>query len=316
MKTLLKLIPMFVIVVLVCTSCKPKAKTTTTADPNSSQHNEDVQNTKAESDNSNTDINSALTGTSGFGKNNAAEAISICGATIDSSHQHDATPYLLINFDGSTVCSAPPRTRSGQVKVELITGNAWTDAGAQVRVTYTNYKVTFTTHNNAFVTFNGTKLLTDVNGIDWIAVYLGQSVQLRERTYGMTVTFENGAIASWNSARLSTWAFSATNLGITATVNADSTSPTGKHIDSWGQTRFGTNFTTEMVIPWQSNSICGWWAPTQGEYTSTTDDFTVTAQLGLDGNGNAITSGCASNFRLSWTLTASGTSGSLVLAYL
>jgi hypothetical protein len=284
------------------------------ADPNAKQHNEDVSNIKSEDDNVNTDVNNALTNISGFGKNAGTEALSICGASIDSSHRYDATPYITITFDGQTVCPNPSRIRSGTIKVELIAGAHWTDAGAKLRVTHTNYKVTFPTLNNHYLTFNGTKYLTNVNGINWITIYLGTSTAtLRERSDDMQVTFENGQTATWKSARLSTWGI--TNYtDIYAIVNGDTTI-NGKTIDSWGTTRFGTNFTTEMIQPWKSGTSCGWWRPTQGEYTSVTDNFTVTATFGVDHNGTQVSSGCAYGFKLDWTILSTNTRGDVVLQY-
>jgi len=307
MKNIMKLLPVVVFAVLVTTSCK-KA-TTNTANANASQHNQDVQNTKSESDNSNTDINTAVTGTSGFGKNSANEAISICGASIDSSHISASPPYLVINYDGSTPCNS--RIRSGQVKVALVAGTHWTDVNAQLLITYTNYKVTFVNLGNAYITFNGTKLLTDVNGIG-LGFFLGTPASIRERTYGMTVTFENGTTSSWNDARLSSWTYSGGALS--ATVNGDTTIA-GQTVDSWGQTRYGTNFTTVMNSPWQSNSACGWWAPTSGQYTSTTDNFSITATLGLNASVGVVSSGCASNFKLAWSVVSPSSSGSVLLSY-
>ena len=310
MKNILKLIPVVVFAMLVTAGCK-KTTTKSTADPNASQHNTDVQNTKSESDNSNTDINTAISSSSGFGKNSAAEASTICGGTIDYSQVTATPPTVTITFDGQTVCSSPNRIRSGTIKVELIAGTHWTDVGAQVRVTYTNYKVIFQSQNNSFITFNGVKYLTDVNGIG-LGFLSGTPAVIRERTYNMTVTFDNNPPSSWNCARLSSWTFDGVNLG--ATVNGD-TIISGKTIDSWGQTRWGTSFTTEMVTPWKSGTLCGWWAPTQGEYTSTTTNFSITATLGLNGNGTPVGSGCATNFELAWTLTASNSSGSVLLPY-
>ena len=268
----------------------------TTPDPNAKQHNEDVNNVKSESDNSNTDVNNALSANTRFGKNNSVEAFSICGAVIDSSHQDSVHPYLLIIFDGVTPCNG--RIRSGTVKAELIAGTKWVDVGAQLKLTYTNYKIIFTNLNNHYVTFNGIKYLTDVNGIDGLTWFFTGSITaiLKERTYNMTVTFENGQTSSWNSARLTTWS-TVNHYTITATVNGDTTI-NGKTIDSWGTTRWGTNFTTEMVQPWVSGTACGWWAPTSGKYTSSTDNFSVTATLGVNSGGTQVTSGCAWGLKL------------------
>lgn len=303
--------------VLLLASCRKETnKVNTTANSSASQHNQDVSNTKTESDNVNTDVNNALTGTSGFGKNGSTEGINICGATIDSSHQHDQIPYIVITFDGQTVCSSPRRIRSGTIKVELISGAHWHDAGATLRITHTNYKVQFPDLDNHYVTFNGTKYLTDVTGYNVVSWYFSGALtaQLRERSYDMTVTFENGETAQWHTARLTTWDVTQ-YTHIVATVNGDTTIG-GKTIDSWGITRYGTNFQTEMVQPWKSGTDCGWWRPTQGKYTSTTDDFTVTATFGTDANGNAQSSGCPNNYRLDWTLNnANHDNGYAVLSY-
>ncbi len=299
---------------LIVSSCKKADNDTVnrTADPNAKQHNEDVSNTKSESDNLNTDVNNALSNISGFGKTDKAEALSICGASIDSTHQNDPIPYITITFDGTTNCNN--RIRAGVVKVELIAGAKWSDVGAKLRITHTNYKVTFPSLNNHFVTFNGTKYLTDVNGIDWVGIYFGtKTALLRERCYDMNVTFENGQTSLWKSARTSEWGIK-NFTEIYATVNGDTTI-NGKIIDSWGITRFGTNFITEMVQPWKSGTTCGWWRLTQGKYTSTTDNFNITATFGTDNNGNQVSSGCAYGFKLDWTLNNPSSSGNAVLAY-
>ncbi|MDB5284714.1 MAG: hypothetical protein JWO06_3789 [Bacteroidota bacterium] len=299
--------------IVVFSACSKKK--TTTVDPNAKQHNQDVSDTKSESDNVNTDVNNAISGMTAFGKNGSTNtAISICGAMIDSSQAQAAIPTIIITFDGTTTCPNPSRIRSGQIKVELIAGTHWTDAGAQLRVTHTNYKVTFPTLGSHYLTFNGTKYLTNVNGINWISLYIGTSTaSIRERSYDMQVTFDNGQIETWKTARLSTWGIK--NFSeIYATVNGDTTI-NGKTIDSWGTTRFGTTFTTEMVQPWYSSTACGWWAPTSGKYTSTTDNFSVTATLGVNSNGGQVSSGCAYGFKLDWNLAANSSSGEVVLPY-
>jgi hypothetical protein len=120
---------------LVLASCS-KIKDTDnlyTADPNAKQHNEDISNTRNESDNLNAEINNVLRDLPGFGKTELTEAVSICGASIDSSHQYDPVPKLIINFDGITACGNPARKRSGQVVVELIQGSSWSVAGAKLK---------------------------------------------------------------------------------------------------------------------------------------------------------------------------------------
>ena len=154
-----------------------------------------------------------------------------------------------------------------------------------------------------------------MTGINWLTYYFSGAIsaQLRERTYNMTVEFENGQTSSWNCARLSTWNVTGYS-NFSTTVNGDTTIG-GKTIDSWGLTRFGTNFTTQMIQPWQSGTSCGWWKPTSGNYTSVTDSFTVTALLGVNSSGNQISSGCAYGFKLNWNLAPNNISGSATIPY-
>jgi hypothetical protein len=314
MRIIRNLAPCLIVAFLLTGCAKPKDKDADKTDVQ--QHNEDVNNTKNESDNLNTDINNVLKDAPGFQKHEGAVAYSICGGTVDDSHQYDATPTLYINFNG-TSCGNPARKRSGQVKIELIAGSKWGDAGSMLRVTHTNYKVVFENLNNHYVILNGVKYLTNVVAADWAGYYFTGNVQLqvKERTNNMTVEFENGGSDLWNHARRST--ISVTGYtNITATVNAD-TIINGKNIDSWGTTRFGTNFITEMVTPWKSGTACGWLKPTQGKYTSVTDNFTVTATASVDQNGNVVTGCNGYGYLLEWQYSNgnNNASGELVVNY-
>ncbi|MCX6198636.1 MAG: hypothetical protein NTY88_05380 [Bacteroidetes bacterium] len=302
--------------VFVFTSCKKKE--TGTADPNAKQHNEDVSNTKSESDNVNTDVNTVLNGITGTGKTDETNAaISICGATIDSSQQNGSPKTIIIHFDGTTACGNPARIRGGDVKIELINGNRWSDLGAVLKITHIAYKVTFVNLNNHFLTFNGVKYLTNVTGFDWLTyVFNGGNISatIKERTNNTTVTFENDSTDSWNSARLTTWAITG-YTHFTATVEAD-TLMDGKKIDSWGTSRFGTQFKTEMITPWKSGTDCGWWRPTQGKYISTTANFSITATASVDQEGNVVSTSCGGyGYKLEWNYNSGTATGNVVIPY-
>jgi len=286
------------------------------ADPNAKQHNEDISNTKGESDNLNNDINALTKEVQSFvGKNAEAQAWSICGVSHIDSTPQGGHPSLIITFDGTTSCGSPARIRSGQVQVELIAGQHWLDAGSQLRITHTNYKVTYVNLQNHYLTFNGTKYLTCLQAVDWLTYYFNgsASTQIRERSYNVTVTFENGSNDSWNCARLTHWSVS-NYSNFSVTVDADTTMA-GKNIDSWGTTRFGTSFTTEMITPWVSGTTCGWLKPTQGKYTSVTDNFTVTATASVDQNGHTV-SGCSGyGYKLEWNYQNGTATGDAVIPY-
>lgn len=289
------------------------------SDPTIRQHNEDVNNTKKESDNLNTEINDLLKDLRGFGKTDVPNAVSICGATIDTSQQYSSTPTVIITFDGTTACGNPARIRGGEVKVELVQGNKWADQGSVLKVTHTNYKVTFVNLNNHYVTYNGVKYLTNVSGIDYLNyVFTGAlTAKIKERTNNMTVTFEDGSVDSWNWARMSTLSISGYS-NISITVNGDTTI-NGKTVDSWGKTRLGADFITEMISPWVSGSTCGWLRPTQGKYTSSTNDFYITATCGVDKNGNTLSpnSSCGSyyGYKVEWNYKNGTAQGDAVIQY-
>lgn len=300
---------------IIMNSCKKNSNNWDTIDSNVQQHNEDSDNLKNESDNVNTEINEIIRNVSGF-KKTITTGISVCGATIDSSQVSSATPTLLVNFDGTTTCANPSRIRSGTIKIELINGQHWEDAGAILRVTHINYKVKFVNLNNHFVTFNGVKYLTNVDGINWYNYFLqGQvTAKIKERMSNMAVTFDNGYAATWNMARITDWKLTAATNIISVKVNADTTI-NGKLIDSWGTNRFGNDFTTEMQQAWEANSLCGWWKPTKGIYFHTTPNFTLKGTFGVDQNGNQQSAGCAYGLKAEWTITATNRSGVALISY-
>lgn len=298
--------------VFVFTSCKKKE--TGTADPNAKQHNEDVSNTKSESDNLNTDINNVIKD-SGFGKKEGTQA-TIEGCAIDLTHQGENPPYVVFTFDG-TAHGNPLRKREGVIKVTLINGTHWSQAGAVLEVKHEAYKVTFVNLNNHYLIFNGTKYLTNLYGITYPTLTTFTET-IKERSNDMRVTFENGQEETWNCARRTTLSgtfFPISAISADVIVEADSIDGTRK-IDSWGKTRFGTNFTTEMITSWKSGTHCGWWKPTQGKYTSTTDNFSITATASVDQEGNVVTTDCGGyGYKLEWNYNSGTATGNVVIPY-
>jgi len=297
---------------LFISGCKKSAESTPQSN-DQQQHNQDVANTKTESDNLNQDINTAISPTA-IGKTGSVNSFTICGGTVNTDSLSATQPYVIITYDGSVSCGIPARTRSGQVKVQLISGTAWHNQNAVLEVTHTNYKVTYTANNHTLL-FNGHKFLTDLNGINWLTwLGGGDTLALKEYCDDMTVQFENGKTASWNWSRVSKYWVNPLNSAIYASVNGDSING-NQTIDSWGQTRWGTNFTTYMIQPWQANSSCGWWMPTSGQYSSSTANFTIGVTFGTNATGGPATTACPSYFDLTWTINSPSSNGSIVLPY-
>jgi len=301
-------------------SCKKKEEEVKKElDEETKQFTEDSNELKAELDNVDNDINSSLENTTMGGRMAETYSSPLCGVLIDTSQI--ANKIIFYNFDGTTPCFSPSRTRAGQIKVQLVQGNRWRDAGAVLRINYINFKVTRLS-DNKFITINGEKTLTNVNGINWITFLASTSnYVLKERALNLQVNFSSGSTATWSSARRTTWEWVGANVApgipyghVKFTSNGDTTLSSVANTESWGINRFGFAFTTHFIQPWISNSYCGFWRPNAGiiEHNVNNSSYKLTA--GLDPAGNPSTTACAYGYKVEWT-PAGGASQSVILSY-
>ncbi|MBL0340414.1 MAG: hypothetical protein IPP71_05480 [Bacteroidetes bacterium] len=288
---------------MVITSCKKKEDENPALDSQAKQFNDDSQFYKGEIDQVDNDINNALSEIPTFGKGVNTLSSPLCGVTIDSSQI--AQKILFFNFDGITPCFSPSRTRAGQVKVQLTSGTFWSDVNAVLTMTFTNFKVT-RLYDNRSITFNGIKTLKNINGNDWIGFLLGNAtLKYQERAFNIQVTYDNGAGAIWNSARMTQWSYNPTgplSPKINFTVNGDTTLNGYADVDSWGVNRFAQIFTTYYTVPLVSNTYCGLWRPNAGQLTHHLSNSDYNLILGVDQNGNPTPYNCAYGFKISWTV--------------
>lgn len=295
-------------------SCrKPKQS----LDDQEKQFNNDANFYKGESDQADNDINNQLGSISAFTKEKPAvdftRSSPLCGVTIDSSMLHSTPHTLIFNFDGITPCFSPSRSRAGSIKVELIAGTHWSDVGAELRMTYTNFKVVRLSDNKS-VQFNGVKTLYNVNGNNWLAFIAGTGTFVyKERALNVHVLFDNADTANWNNARQTTWSYTPSTSTINFTANGDTTVGGHANTDTWGTNRFGYNFTTNFTSPWMSNSYCGFWRPVSGELVHHVNGNDYTLTLGVNQQGNPSTLDCAYGFKVTW-VTGSQTN-TVVLSY-
>ncbi len=301
-------------------SCKKEEKNET-LDPQVQQHNADANSFKGESDQADNDINNALGDIPAFGKGNTGASIfssPLCGVTIDSTDLAQKIVYF--NFDGVTPCFSPSRTRSGQIKVQLTSGTHWSDAGAVITETFTNFKVTRLSDNKS-ITFNGVKTLKNINGNNWLAFLTSTaSLKYQERAFNIDVTFDNNLHATWNSARITEWNYvqATTNpdipyAHITFTAKGDTSLSGYTNVDSWGLNRYGYNFTTYYNNPVKSNTYCGLWRFNSGELVHHVNNNDYSLILGVDQSGNPTPFACAYGFKVMWTVN--GKSGEVILSY-
>jgi hypothetical protein len=288
--------------------------------PEMKKFNEDSNELKAHLDQTDRDINDALSDI-GFGKNETAFSLTsspLCGCIVDESQS--AQNILYFNFDGTTPCFSPSLTRSGQIKVELVSGSSWHNAGAVIRQTFIDYKLTRLSDNRS-IEFDGVKHLRNINGNDWLGFFLStSSLSYAERALDIDVTFDDGSTAIWNSARVTQWSYVQGNTVpgiqqpfIVFLATGDTTLNGQGTTDSWGVNRFGQDFVTYYNANINSNTYCGLWRPKAGELVHQVDGDTYTLTLGVDQNGSPATGNCAYGFEVSWDIN--GTANSQVFSY-
>ncbi len=302
----------------VMTSCKKPTTTTTdsTLDANVDQQNKDGNDYKSQMDQADNDINSVLRGNSTFNKTEEGfqiAATTICGCTIDSvSGANDKIIYFSFN-DAVATCLNSAYKRSGNIKVQLTTGQQWNDAGSVITETFTDYKITHIS-SGRYIMFNGVKTLKNVNGLDWLQVYYGNPVTYQERAFNVDVKFNNNGQAIWNSARRSEWSYVSATGAINFKAYGDTTVNGFANTDTWGLTRINQPFTTYYNTPIQSNTTCGLWKFKSGELVCHVNNANYTLTLGVNQDGTAASaSGCAYGYKVAWDFN--GTANNAVFAY-
>jgi hypothetical protein len=275
------------------------------------QFSDDANDYRGESDQADNDINQSMQDNPNFEKMGSANYTG-CGYTIDDSTAITGNT-VYFNFDGTTTCFTPARKRSGTIKVELVSGNSWSEAGAVVEITYINYKVTKVS-NGSTIEFDGSKRLTNVNGHNWIEFFAGvKTYKYKEEAFNMMVTYNSGQTATWNCDRTTEWSYNLAQ-GIVFKADGDTTVNGYAHTDSWGTTRYGGSFVISYSSPWESNTICGLWKPTSGVIVHHMDSGNYTITLGVNQSGIPTPTSCGFGFKVTWVAT-NGNSGTAVISY-
>ncbi len=303
--------------VLMFSSCHKKDKDPAPESQSLTQV-EDNNDLKSEGDQTNSEVNDAIGNFASLSGGRMAVVNAkknICGCSIDSAQL--GSKVLVLNFDGSTPCGKPSRSRSGSIRIELIEGSSWSQAGARLKITHQNYKVTRLRDGKSW-TFNGDKFLRNVNGSNWIG-FLAKTDSLlyQERSSNMSITFQTGAITNYSIARTTSWKVSnkpgiADFIQFTAMGDTVLNGQTGT--DTWGTNRFGKAFTNHYSRRLISNTYCEVWRPVDGEIVHRSEGNTLTVTMGVNEQGNADTRDCAYGWKMKWLLSG-GQSGEKIFSY-
>jgi hypothetical protein len=260
--------------------------------------------TKAMSDNS--AISGRLDGT-------VAALIAPCGYTVDTTQR--PLGILTLNFDGTTACNG--RIRAGSIKLTLqdyTLGKRWKDAGAVVRMDFTNYKVTRASDSKS-ITFNGTANMTNVSGGNVVLMVLGfqQNVVHKVESSNSTALFDDGKTSTFNLSRQYTHTYS--NNVYQVKGEGVGTHNSLSNIENWGTTRDGDEFTSQVTQAVIWNSSCGAGKPVSGklDIKVASKQFSLITTLGVDNAGNISTATCPWGMKVEWTYK--NKTGSKLYAY-
>ncbi|MFM2359375.1 MAG: hypothetical protein RLY16_1368 [Bacteroidota bacterium] len=205
---------------------------------------------------------------------------SICNTTV-TIDTVSVPRKITITYNGLNC--AGTRIRTGNVVISFAPGFRWNQPNAQYSVAYQNLKITRVLDNKS-ITINGEKTIKNVTGgrLRNLATS-GTSVVHEITSSGMSITFDNGTVRSWQLARRRTFSY---NNGIVTTV--EGIAPQGGGVAEWGTTRFGAEFTNSITQPLVFKQSCNF-RLVSGQTTHVRGGRSSVVTFGLDASGNPIT---------------------------
>ncbi len=270
----------------------------------------DQSNVENESNLAMDDANTALQGVSAT---RDMESFNFCNITIDSSQM--ATGLIVLTYTGNNCDNT--RLRSGSISIQLpyINGavKRWKVLGAEVTLTFNNYKVTRLSDNKS-LTLNGTHSVTNVNGgliPDLLTVATPIVHKIRAN---MVLTFDDQTNRTWGAARIRT--FSIANNIISCAVTGDTAINSYTNVAMWGTNRHGDSFSISIPTAVVFNVYGGTCLhkPLSGVRVLNKLTHEITVTYGVDVNGAAVTSGCPYGWKANW-INGQGVAKQIVRSY-
>ncbi len=298
---------LFFSVVFVLASCQ-KDSDSPDYSSESSAHADDQNRFSAELDAAANDANLILETTPGFfGRGEGVQSL-ICDATIAVDTMSNPRT-ITITYNGTNCLGN--RTRTGVIVISMAQGIRWNNAGAQLNVSFQNFKITRTSDNKS-ITINGTQTYTNISGGLLINLPVLNTITHSITSNNMSVTFDNASQRSWQVARQRVFTY---NNGAVITVTGMHSQGGITGIAEWGTNRFGNAFTTAITQPLVFKQDC-LFRLGNGKVEHATAFFNASVTFGLDANGNPATCPGANPYymKVVWT-GPSGNTRSTILPY-
>jgi hypothetical protein len=239
-----------------------------------------------------------------------------------------------IAYGSGTNCGG--RVLSGDINVELVSGTKFSDVGAKLKITFTNYKVVFSGSNQA-LTYSGIAYVTNTSGGTLYSLFANTTptTVIHNIRGDISVVYDTAGVAptparSWTFFRKKTYTGTGTSTGVSLKVEGDtsftassyftgSASATGtfSSVTEVGYNKDGKKFVNDVptAFVW-SNCGSDWAGPyilKQGKVEHTayygswlllTDVYgKFTADAGYKDNENTLDGSCNSNgYKLTYEL--------------
>jgi hypothetical protein len=281
------------------TSCqKNSSSDSTDYTAESSTHSDDQNRVSSEIDAASNDANLVLETTAGFRGGDIQSIICDANITVDtmSNPRTITITYLGTNCLGN-------RTRTGVIVISMAQGVHWRNAGAQLNVSFQNFKITRLSDNKS-ITINGTQTYTNVSGGLLINLPQLGSITHTITSSNMSITFDNNSQRTWQVARQHVFTY---NNGVVITVTGMHTEGQVSGISEWGTNRFGHTFTTAITSPLVLRQDCSFRVGS-GAVAHAVSVFSASATFGLDASGNPT--GCPGAGLYYMRITLAGPNGS------
>ena len=153
-----------------------------------------------------------------------------------------------MKYGNATPCGYSKK-KSGTVSFQLIKGAAFTEVGAEFKITYTDYVVEVLATND-IIKVNGYIVITNVNGgAIWRAVTNSETIKHKIRG-NYNITYSNSEIRNRLTYQMRTWTSKNGWEGLKFSVNGDTTIA-DLQISETGKTLEGNNeFQTQILTPY------------------------------------------------------------------
>ena len=274
---------------------KDSSKQQEEQDPKLTTHTEDQSRFSNVMDAADFEVNYALESSSSFSGRLMGDSIFSATVVYDTLN---STRKITITYNGAD--RGGFSTRTGSIVISMASGVRWKNPGAQINVTFQNFKVVRTSDKQS-ITINGTHTLTNVGGGLLIDLLQGRTTIVHTISGNLSITFDDGTQRSWQVARKRVYA-GANISTITITITGTHSDGTQTNIAEWGTDRFGIPFSTSITQPLVISADCQF-RLISGQVLHNRLASSASVTFGLDKNGAATTCPASGSFyyKLTWT---------------